>query len=145
MTETSASSFTADAQRLWTDVQTMLRVRRELAQVEVQSDIATTKRLLVIGGVGLACLFVSLPLFAFVFAVWVEQQFDIQRQHVMLDLAAILLAAGSITMWSAWRGFRRDFVGLRDSLAEIQEDVVWLRERIGSSTAPPEDASRERD
>ena len=38
----------------------------------------------------------------------------------------LLLAAGAAGL--AWQRFRRGFVGLTESLEEVHEDLVWLRE-----------------
>jgi hypothetical protein len=31
----------------------------------------------------------------------------------------------------AWRRFRRNFIGLRETLEELREDVLWLKEKSG--------------
>src|SRR5690606_31944697 len=53
---------------------------------------------------------------------------------VWLAASALLLivAAAFITWWTI-RAFRHDFVGLRDTLAELREDLVWLQEWSGQT------------
>ena len=47
---------------------------------------------------------------------------------LLIFIAALLLAAvaGSLL---AWRRFRRRFVGLQETLEELREDLLWLREK----------------
>jgi hypothetical protein len=46
----------------------------------------------------------------------------------MLLLGGFSLLLGAGIGWAAYQRFRSDFSGLRNTLAELQEDIVWLRE-----------------
>jgi len=43
----------------------------------------------------------------------------------------VLLVAGLVVGWAAWRRFRRQRVMLRETLEELREDLVWLEEWLG--------------
>jgi hypothetical protein len=44
-----------------------------------------------------------------------------------------------VVLFARWR-FRRRFVGLQETLEELREDLLWLRETGGLKQEEPEDA-----
>jgi len=134
MVERTTSPFFAlgvDARRLTSDVVGMLQARRQLAELEVRADIASSKRLGITGGIGLVLTLTSLPVLVVALARALHCCLPIGGEAFsgwLLICGGALLLAGGGTLWYAWRRFRREFVGLRESIAELREDVVWLRE-----------------
>ena len=124
-----------DVRRLIANLTEMLQARRELAELELKSDVASSKRLAVFAGIGAIIALTSLPLFAGTFAEWLHtcwpkyEVFGVNMWHP--TVAAALLLAGTLLAWSGYRRFRREFLGFRESLEEVREDIEWLREWTG--------------
>ena len=114
------------------DLSKMIELRRQLAEAEIQSDKATTKRFAMIGGIGLIATLTGLPLLLSVVAARVDAILKLSFPWVSLTVALVFVAGGVLVAWSAWRRFRQEFLGLRESLQEIQEDLIWFRERFES-------------
>jgi len=140
MTEATPSPTTSawpaghDIRGLMSNLTEMLQARRELAELELKADVASSKRLAVVAGVGAVIALTSLPLFAgtlaqVLHACW---PFEIASVNMWLPtLAALLLLAGAVLAWSGYRRFRHEFIGFRQSLEEVREDIEWLREWTG--------------
>ena len=112
------------------ELRTMFELRRELAEAEIKSDLAASKRLAIVAGIGLVAMLTGLPLLTSIVTTRVDEALQLEFPWVSLSVALALLGIGALVAWSAWRRFRHEFVGLRDSLHELQEDMVWLRERF---------------
>jgi hypothetical protein len=119
------------------DLAEMFQARRELAELELQADVASSKRLAVTAGVGAAIALTSLSLFAGTLAQVLQARWDIGVQAAdgtpvvnlwLPILAAGLLLAGTLLGWAGYRRFRRELLGFRQTLAEMREDIQWLRE-----------------
>ena len=134
-TESSSPLFTAlgaDAKRLASDAAEMLQLRRELVEMEVRSDIASSKRLGITGGVGLVLTLTGLPVLAVLASSGLNRLMPLGKDGTfngwLLIVGSLLVAGGFAAMHAAWRRFRRDFLGLKESAAELKEDIAWLRE-----------------
>ncbi len=117
---------------LGAELREMAAARLELARLEIAADLHSAKRLAVVWAVALALALTSLPLVA----VWMADVFSewtgVARGGWLLGFAACLLLASGIGGYLAWRRFRRDFVGLRETLEELREDLLWLNEKSGT-------------
>ena len=109
----------------------MLELRRQLAEAEIESDKETAKRLAIVGGAGLIAVLTGLPLLTSVLTARVDEALKLSFPWVSLTVALVVLVGGLLLAWSAWRRFHREFLGLRESLQELREDLIWLRERFG--------------
>jgi hypothetical protein len=58
---------------------------------------------------------------------------SMQPAPVALIAGSVLMAVAILGGWLAWRRFRRRFVGLEETLEELREDLVWLKEWTGQS------------
>ena len=125
------SALGRDLQRLWSDLADMLRARRQLAELEIRSDIAASKRLVIVAAVGATLALTGLPLLAMLAADALAEWLEMDRHRSLLLVGSMLVVCGLATIWRAWRGFRSGFVGLEESLAELKEDSAWLREWTG--------------
>jgi uncharacterized membrane protein YqjE len=117
-----------EALRLGADLREMALARWQLARLEVEAATAAVQRLAVVLAVAATLTLTALPLAAFCLAETLDQRLGIPRVGWLLIFAAILLIAGLLTGWLGWRRFRRQFTGLQETLEELQEDGVWLRE-----------------
>ena len=130
------SALGSDARRLASDAAEMLDARRKLAELEIRSDIASSKRLAIAGGAGLVLALTGLPVLAVLLAGGLGARFPLSGDGPppsavnwwLLVLGVLFVVAGTLTVVWAWRRFRRDLLGLQESLGELKEDMAWLKE-----------------
>jgi hypothetical protein len=103
--------------------------RWELARLEVASDLLSAKRLAVAWLVATVMALTSLPLVAVWMAEVLAELTGIPRGGWLLGFAAALLLLSGLGGYFAWRRFRRSFLGLRETLEEMREDVLWMKEK----------------
>jgi len=110
------------------ELREMAAARWELARLELLADLQNAKRLAITWLVALLLLLTALPLLAVGAAELLDGCWGIPRVGWLLIAAgAFFLVALAGGYW-AWRRFCRRFVGLRETLEELREDVVWFRE-----------------
>lgn len=131
------------ARHVWSDAKQMITLRRELLAAEFQSDIVTAKRFSLLAASGCALSLCG----AFMLVVMLAGLLDgwIDRSNVpwaTLSIGALALFSGSVLLLAARSGFRREFLCFRESRAEIQEDLLWMREWIDDQL--PEDGPESR-
>ena len=124
------SQSAGNAKIPWADLVDMLQLRQELAEAEIKSDLRASKRFVFLGGLGLATVVTALPLLLTVVSAQIDAVYQFSFPWTACCLGLFLLFVGSLIGWTAWRRFRAEFLGLRDSIQELQEDLVWLRERF---------------
>jgi hypothetical protein len=73
----------------------------------------------------------ALSLLAVCAADVLEGRLGIARWGWLLILGLGLLSGGAVAALRAWRRFRASATGMEQSLAELREDLVWLKEWIG--------------
>jgi protein-S-isoprenylcysteine O-methyltransferase Ste14 len=117
-----------EAVRLGADLREMALARWQLVRLEVEAATADLRRLAVVLAVAATCALSALPLAAFCLAETLDQCLGIPRVAWLGVFGAFLLGTGLLTGWLGWRRFRREFTGLQETLEELHEDGVWLRE-----------------
>jgi protein-S-isoprenylcysteine O-methyltransferase Ste14 len=127
---------------LQADLRQMLLLRWQLVRIEVQAAVGQIKRLgvaLLIFGV---MLLSSLPILA-VAAAQSLHGHGLSFAQWLLIFGLGLLLGGAAGGYLAWRGFRRRFMGIEQTLEELREDGVWLRQWLpsGQDTEGPGDAA----
>lgn len=120
--------------RTWADLAETLELRRRLAESEIRSDLATGKRLGIVAGVGLVLALTALPLLVAAVAWIVATITNVSFAVWLLVFGGPLLTLGLTTIYSAWRKFRREFLALSATRQELHEDLIWLRELLGTRT-----------
>ena len=112
------------------DAKEMIRLRFELARLEIQADIGHLKRLVFVWGVAAVMALTSLPLFATCVAEALDGRLGIARWGWLLifGLGLLCTAAACVYFGRVW--FRRRFVGLQQTLEELREDLEWVKERM---------------
>jgi len=107
--------------------------RQEMAIQEVKDNILATKQLAIVVIVGALMMLTGLPVLA-VFVTAVANNLlpigDGGLNWWLLIFGACLLVGGLVTTIYAYRRYRAEFTGLQKSLARVQEDGAWLRDRI---------------
>ncbi len=105
-----------------------LRLRMELAQLELAEDYRAAKRLAVVLLTAVVMLLTSLPLLAAALAEVLHGVGGLSRAGWLLLFALGLMLLAGLGSFLAWRRFRRGMVGLQETLEELREDLLWLRE-----------------
>jgi hypothetical protein len=113
------------------ELREMAAAQWELARLEIAADLAASRRLAVVWIVAAVMSLTSLPLVAVWMADVLAELTGTARGGWLLGFAAALLFTSGLGGWLAWRRFRRNFVGLRETLEELREDVLWLKEGAG--------------
>jgi hypothetical protein len=119
----------AELNALRDDLREMVLARWELAQLEIESDVRAAKRLAVVWVAAVLMVLTSLPLVFVLLADVLAGCCGIPRFGWLLMFIAGLLTAAGAGSLLAWRRFRRSFVGLAETLEELREDLLWLREK----------------
>jgi hypothetical protein len=120
-----------EARSLGGELAEMAALRWQLAQAELRSDLMAARRLAVWLAIVAVMALTSLPLLAVCLAEVLGGWLGISRAGWLLILALGLLTATIPIGILAWRGFRRRFTGMEESLDELREDIVWLNEWAG--------------
>ena len=108
----------------------MFSLRWQLAELELRSDLAATRRLGLLAGTGLVAAIAALPVLTVVLAGQLDAYLASGFPWVTLSAGCLMLAGGLLAAWLGWRRFRGEFLGLRESLDECREDLLWLREWV---------------
>ncbi len=127
---------------LGAELREMAAARLELARLEIAADLLSAKRLVVACVVVAVMFLTALPLVAVWLAEVLSELTRIPRGGWLLGFAACLFLASGIGDYVAWRRFRRNFLGLRETLEELREDVLWLTEKSETGKAATETASQ---
>lgn len=112
------------------DLVEMASLRWQLAELEVRSDLAAARRLGVVAGAGIVAALAALPVLTVVLAGQLDNYLANPFPWVTLSAGCLLLIGGLLVAWMGWRRFRHEFSGLRESLDECREDMIWLREWV---------------
>ena len=108
------------------DLREMLAARWALGRLEVDVALGQLKRLAIVGALAAVLSLTALP----VLVVALANSFE-HSTTILWSTGGGLLGVGIVAGVLAWRRFRRDFSLWEDSLAELHEDVAWLREWTG--------------
>ena len=134
-----------DVDGLLEDAREFADARYQLAQLEVQQSVGAIKRVVIgsaaAGVMALVALPTMLVLLAELLATWTTWEPEI---WLAILGCGLLVSAAAVFVMSR-RRFQREFVGLQDTLAELKEDVVWLRELAGGSQKAEEDTEMTND
>lgn len=127
------ADLTHEIGSLQADLRQMLTLRWQLARLEVQAAVGQIKRLSIAWLVAGVMLLSALPILA-VAAAWWLGELDVggisfPQWLLIFGLGLLIAAAGGGLL--AWRRFRRRFVGLEQTLEELHEDGLWLRQWVG--------------
>jgi uncharacterized membrane protein YqjE len=114
--------------RLTAELRQMVDLRWQLARLEFEASVRSVKRLATVLAIAALLALIAVPL---VVVGTVLSLPEPMRAPVSLIAGLVLLAAAVLAgLWARWR-FRRQFVGLEETLEELREDLVWLAEWMG--------------
>jgi uncharacterized membrane protein YqjE len=117
--------------RLRDELVEMFRLRWQLAWLELRGDLAALKRFVVALIIAAVMALTALPLFCACLADMLDERLGIPRTGWLLVIGATLCVSATLIVWLARRRFRRQFVGLEQTLEELREDAEWLQEWSG--------------
>jgi uncharacterized membrane protein (DUF485 family) len=118
----------AELGRLSADVQEMVALRWQLASLELRTALEQLKGLAIALAVAAVMGLTALPLVAVAAAELLDGRLGLSRHVWLLLMALGLLVFAFLVATLAWRRFRRRFVGLQETMEEVREDGVWLRD-----------------
>jgi len=110
------------------EVGQMLKLRWQLAKIELLSDLCLFRRLTFVAAMVFLMLITAIPTLLVLLAMVLNTFLGINTIGWLAIFGFGLLATSSLAAWLAWRHFKRQFIGLEESLEELAEDAVWLRE-----------------
>jgi uncharacterized membrane protein YqjE len=113
------------------DAAEMVRLRWELARVELTEDFRRARNLLIIWFVCGVVLIGALPVLVVAAAEWLDGTWGLGRIGWLIVLAGLMIAGSLATAGAAWSWFRHRMIALRDTRAELEEDRLWLEEWLG--------------
>ena len=122
----------AELGALGVELRQMAALRWQLARLELQSDVRSVIRLAIGWLIAALAALTALPLAVVLLADALDGVAAIGRGGWLLIFAVALLTAALAGGYLAWRRFCRRFVGLRETLEELREDLIWLREMSGN-------------
>ncbi len=108
----------------------MLQLRRDLATLEFNHDRQLLRRCAIIGGCGAALLLTTLPLLLQLVADKLAENSSLSVVGWTLILAGALGSLGLCLVIVARRKLRSELRALRDTRAELDEDLIWLQEWV---------------
>jgi len=119
-----------ESARLAGDVRWAIGKRWELAQLELTIAAWQVKRLSIWLAAAAWAALTLLPLVIVLIADGLGAV-TVWSRTAWLGLFVLLLAIGiPAAVWFAWKRFRREFVGLEATMAELREDLRWLEEHL---------------
>jgi hypothetical protein len=127
---------------LGAELREMAAARLELARLEIVSDLLSAKRLAATWIVAAVMVLTALPLVAVWVAEVLSELTGIPRGGWLLGFAGCLFLFAGIGGHLAWRRFRRNFLGLRETLEELREDLLWLKEKSDKGPEERETGNR---
>ena len=122
------SGLQAELGSLLSDVRQMAVLRWELGKLELAADARSMVRLAVVLGVAVLLVLVALPVLVVSLGGLLDGVWGISQSGWLCIFAVALLATAGGGGFLAWRRFRRDLLGLEETIEELREDMVWLRE-----------------
>lgn len=133
-TEAASAPLVEDVRRSWAELTEMFALRRRLAEAELRSDLATSKKLAWTAGSGIVAALTGLSVLVMAVASFADRYWDLAFPWVSTTAGAALIVGGLFFAWASWWNFRRELLGFEQSIAELKEDLVWLREWSGAES-----------
>ncbi|MBN2579116.1 MAG: phage holin family protein [Pirellulales bacterium] len=116
-------------------------LRSELARLEIAADLRRARRLAIIWIIAGALLLAAFPLPAVAAAELLDGCGGVPNWGWLLIFSGGLFLIALAAVFLAWRRFRRRLALLRQTLEELREDFLWLREWCGMEE-PAEETPR---
>lgn len=135
------AGLSAESARLAERVRRMAAARWQLAALETREAVRLVRQTSIYLAIAGWMLLSSLPLLVVALAAWCAAWWGISQALAQTIGFLSLVVAGLLLATFGWRRFRRQFVGWEESLAELREDLQWLREWQGQPSESAESNS----
>lgn len=139
------AALRAEFDRLREDLRRMVAARWQLAELETRVAAAQMRRCAVGVATGGLLVIVALPLMLVALAEAAAAASGWSRTTWLLLLGGGTLVAGVTIAALSVSWFRRRFAGWEETAGELREDLLWLREWLGSDATAATDAAQEGD
>jgi hypothetical protein len=120
------------------EVRAMVALRGQLAGVELRGTIGAIRQLLIRLVVVAAVTVVAVSVLAVAAAEGLAWWLDLDRLACLAVCGGVLLVIAAGGGYLAWRGFRSRFCGMEQSLEELREDLLWLKQWAGQIDEHPD-------
>ena len=138
---TTTEAHPGDDRHLWAQLREWYGARIAMAQLEVRHDIASTRRLGLMAGIGAVLILTGLPVLVVVLSQALAAATQIDAVWWQLVFGAGFALLGAALIFAGWRNFRREFSGFKETLDELREDQLWLGEIAAEITGSAEGAT----
>ncbi len=126
--ESLFAEVSAEAAALADEVRALFDARWRLLRLEASAARDQLRRLAICLGIAVVAALSSLPVFVVAAGDALDGVGGLPSWAWHLTSGGVLLIGAALITWLAWRRFQREFVGLSESVEELREDAVWLRE-----------------
>ena len=123
------ADFRDELAALGGELREMAAARWELVRIELEADRQALRGLVLTWLAALLMVLTALPVLVVCLAEMLDGWINVPRSVWLLGFGLGLMAFALLGGYLAWRRFRRRMVGLRETLEELREDLVWLREK----------------
>jgi hypothetical protein len=113
------------------DAREMFALRWRLARLELLADVRLLRRTAIAVGIAAVMALPVLPLLLSAAADGLACLTGMQIGWWLLILSCVLMTTASVIALVTYVTFRRRFTGLRETIEELREDLVWLKEWRG--------------
>jgi uncharacterized membrane protein YqjE len=131
-----AAGWKQRLQPLAAELSRMLALRRELAALEVAHDRQLLQQGGIVGGIGALLAVLGATQLVQSLAGYLASVTVLSTTAWSLIFGLLFLVPGGLLIYRVYCKIRSRFCGLQGTLAELQEDLVWLREWTGSEESP---------
>jgi hypothetical protein len=121
---------------LGAELREMVMARWELARWEFLADWRAFRCLAIVWLVAAIVALTALPLLLILLAQTLDGCCDLSYAGWLAVFAVGMLGVAFLGGYLAWRRFRRRFLGFQETLEELREDLVWLREMKNEKSQP---------
>lgn len=140
----TSTGWGANARQIAGELAEAIQLRRELAELEVRHDRALLKRFSLVGGLAAAMVLCGVPLLLTAAAWELAQVTELGFAGWLVGFGAAFVVPGTVGLAVGIRRLRGEFCGLQNTLAELREDSLWVREwahqDLANSASPPASA-----
>ena len=124
---------------LISDVRRMAALRWELARVELTSDFRAAAWLLAVAVAAVLMVIVALPLLLVALGQLLSGVWGIPQSGWLCIFGCGLIIVAVAGLFIALKRFKKNFIGLEETIEELHEDIVWLREWSEGAEADRDD------
>lgn len=109
-----------------------VQARWQLFQLELREAKAKFMRLALLACTAVVLAVSGIAVLAVALAHLLAEQTGLDRELLLAIEGGVLLAMAGSAAWLGWWRYRSEFRPFEQSLEELQEDLNWLRQHLGT-------------